>query len=211
MTVATVVPASDQPFTDQPFTDPPLTELHHRAIVAATERAEPIRRAARVASFNAWTSAILAALSAPFALFSVAGFLVFAVLAVVAWNEFRGRRQLLEFNPAGATTLGWNQLGLLGMIVVYCAWALYSNLWGGGSIEAQLRANPQLASTIESVQGFDAMFRTIVVALYGTVIALSVLFQGANALYYFSRRKYVEAYVRETPAWVIDLKRATKS
>ena len=92
---------------------------------------------------------------------------MFAALAVVAWNEFRGRRQLLEFNPAGATTLGWNQLGLLGMIVVYCLWALYSNLWGGGSIEAQLRANPQLASTIGSVQGFDAMFRTIVVALYG--------------------------------------------
>jgi hypothetical protein len=48
------------------------------------------------------------------------------------------------------------------------------------------------------------------VVLYGSVIALSALFQGANALYYFSRRKYVEAYVRDTPVWVVDLERATR-
>ena len=193
-----------------PTTDPPLDESHHRALAAATERAEPIRRAVRVATFNAWTTGILAVLSAPFALFSLAGFLVFAALAVVAWNEFRGRRRLLEYDPAGATILGWNQLGLLAMITVYCVWALYSNLWGSGSIEAQLRANPQLGPTINSIEGFDDLYRTIVVVLYGSVIVLSAIFQGANALYYFSRRKYVEAYVHETPAWVMDLQRATR-
>jgi hypothetical protein len=199
------------PATLVPTTDPPLDESHHRALAAATERAEPIRRAVRVATFNAWTTAILATLSAPFALFSLAGFLVFAALAVVAWNEFRGRRHLLKYDPAGATILGWNQLGLLAVITVYCVWALYSNLWGSGSIEAQLRDNPQLGPTINSIDGFDDLYRTIVVVLYGSVIALSALFQGANALYYFSRRKYVEAYVRDTPAWVIDLGRATRS
>jgi hypothetical protein len=192
-------------------TDPPLTEMHHRALAAATVRGQPIRRAARVASFNAWTTAIFAALSAPFAAFSLVGLLVFAVLTVVAWNEFRGRRRLLDFEPAGASILGWNQLGLLAMIVIYCVWALYSNLWGGGSIEAELRANPQLGAAIDSVQGFDKLYRSIVVVLYGSVIAISAVFQGANALYYFSRRKYVEKYVRETPAWVIDLKRATSA
>ena len=194
-----------------PVTDPPLTEMHHRALAAATERGKPIRRAGRVATFNAWTTAILAALSAPFAVFSLAGLLVFAALAAIAWNEFRGRRRLLELDPAGASILGRNQLGLLAMIIIYCMWALYSNLWGGGSIEAELRANPQLGAAIGSVQGFDELYRTIVVVLYGSVIALSAVFQGANALYYFSRRKYVARYVRETPAWVIDLKRATST
>ena len=46
-------------------------------------------------------------------------------------------------------------------------------------------------------------------ALYGSVIALSVIFQGGNALYYFTRRKHVEAYVAETPAWIRDLQSGT--
>ncbi len=195
--------------TPAPATDPPLTESHHQALAAAARRREPIQRAARVANFNAWTTAILAALSAPFALFSVSGFLVFAALAAIAWNEFRGRRQLLACDPQGATILGWNQVGLLAMITIYCIWALYSNLWGSGSIEAELRANPQLSATIGSMEGFSDLYRSIVVILYGSVIVLSTIFQGANALYYFSRRKYVEAYVKETPPWAIDLHRAT--
>jgi hypothetical protein len=136
---------------------------------------------------------------------------VFAALAVVAWNEFRGRRRLLDFDPAGASILGWNQLGLLGMITVYCAWALYSNLWGGDPIEAQLRANPELSAAFDSLDKVGDLVKPIVIAFYGTVIALSAAFQGATALYYFSRRKYVEQYVRETPAWVIDLQRATRT
>ena len=45
-------------------------------------------------------------------------------LSIVAYNEFRGRKRLLNFDPSAATMLGWNQLGLLAMIVVYCLWML---------------------------------------------------------------------------------------
>jgi hypothetical protein len=46
--------------------------------------------------------------------------------------------------------------------------------------------------------------------VYGTVIVLSIIFQGLTACYYFTRRKYVEAYVRETPQWVLDVQRMTR-
>lgn len=197
------------PATLLPVTDQPLTDAHQRELRAAAVRAEPIRRAARVANFNAWTSAILATLSAPFAPFSLVGAVVFVALALVAWNEFRGRRRLLDYDPAGPTILGWNQLGLLALITVYCAWALYTNLWGANSVTNQLHSHPELTSAVGSIDGLDALVRTMAIALYGTVIALSVVFQGATAAYYFSRRKYVEAYVRDTPAWVIDLHHAT--
>jgi hypothetical protein len=141
----------------------------------------------------------------------VSGFVIFVGLALVAWNEFRGRRQLQEFNPAGATILGWNQLGLLGLITAYCLWAIYSNLWGGESIEAQMRANPELAAAMGSLSNVGDLVKPIVLGFYGVVIALTAIFQGGNALYYFSRRKYVEKFVRETPAWVIDLQRVTGS
>ena len=52
-------------------------------------------------------------------------------------------------------------------------------------------------------------FKTIVVVLYGGVIALSVLFQGGNALYYFTRRRHVEDFVADTPEWVRDVLRST--
>lgn len=194
-----------------PSTDPPLSDLHHRELALAAQRSRPIQSAARVATFNAWTTAILAVLSAPFALFSLAGFVVFAGLALVAWNEFRGRRRLLEYDPAGVSILGWNQVGLLALISVYCLWAIYSNLWGSASIDAQLRANPQLSAAFGSLDGMSELVKPIVLAFYGTVIALTAIFQGGNALYYFTRRKYLETYVRETPAWVIDLQRATRT
>ena len=192
-------------------TDPPLSDTHHRALAAARDRAEPVRRAVRVASFNAWTTAILAGLSAPFAVFSVAGLAIFVGLGLVAWNEFRGRSRLEQYDPAGATILGWNQLGLLALITVYCLWAVYSNLWGSESIDAQLRANPELKAAFGSLDGMGQLIQPIVIAFYGLVIALSALFQGGNALYYFTRRKYVEKYLLETPEWVTDLLRATRS
>lgn len=193
-----------------PVTDPPLSELHHRALAAARKRGEPVLRAGRVATFNAWTTAVLAGLSAPFALFSLAGLVVFVGLSLVAWNEFRGRRRLLDYDPAGATILGWNQLGLLALITLYCVWAIYSNLWGSQSIDAQLNANPELRAAFGSLDGLGQLLKPIVLAFYGIVIALSALFQGGNALYYFTRRKYVAKYAEETPAWVIDLQRAAE-
>ena len=188
----------------------PLTPEHHHELMLAGERARPIRRAARVASFNAWATGILAALSVPFTLlfFSFSSLLVTAGLAVVAYNEFRGRRQLLAFDPAAAKTLGWNQLGLLGLIIVYCLWSIYTGLNDAGALAAELQSMPDLQASLGSTDQLDSLYRLIVVGLYGTVIVLSIVFQGLNALYYFTRRRHLEAYVRETPAWVIDLERA---
>jgi hypothetical protein len=57
----------------------------------------------------------------------------------------------------------------------------------------------------------DELYRLVLVAFYGTVVVLSIVFQGGTALYYGTRRKYIERYVAETPAWVRDLHRTTLS
>jgi hypothetical protein len=190
--------------------DGPLTQEHHRELALATERAKRIRKAARVANFNGWTVGIFAAASAPFALFSfsVAGLFVTAGLTLVAYNEFRGRKRLLRFDPSSATLLGWNQLGLLALIVVYCLWMLFTGLTGAGPFAAEMRADPDIAAAFGSLK-FDDLYKVLVVAVYGTVIVLTATFQGLNALYYFTRRKHLEAYLQETPDWVLDLQRAT--
>jgi archaellum biogenesis protein FlaJ (TadC family) len=72
-----------------------------------------------------------------------------------------------------------------------------------------LQATPELEAMLGSLDEFDGLYRTIIVAFYATVILVSAIFQGLNALYYFTRRKYVNAYLQETPAWVQEIERMT--
>ena len=199
MSVTTIATASDGP----------LTQEHHHELALATGRAKRIRKAARVAAFNGWVTGIFAAVSAPFALFSMAGFLVTVGLTLIAYNEFQGRKRLLQFDPSSSTLLGWNQVALLTLIIVYCLWMLLTGLTGAGPFAAEMEANPEIAAALGPLDEFDYLYKVLVVAVYGTVIVLSAIFQGLNALYYFTRRKHVEAYVQETPDWVLDVQRMT--
>jgi len=189
----------------------PLSQAQQHEVTVSHDRAQKIRRAAAVAGFNGWVTGILAACSAPFALFSLPGFLVAAGLTFVAYNEFKGRRRLLLFDRKAPAFLGWNQIGFLALIVSYCIWMLIVGLSGEGPFTAEMKAKPELSAAFDSVEDFDQYYRILVAAFYGTVIVLSVVFQGLNALYYFTRQKHVAAYVENTPDWVLDLHRLTSA
>ena len=191
--------------------DGPLTQSHRDEVTSAQDRARKIHKAAALAGFNGWTTGIIAICSAPFALFSLAGLVVTVGLSFVTYNEFRGRRQLLRFERNAATFLGWNQIGFLVLIVGYCLWMLFVGLTADAPFAAEMKANPQLIAALGSDVEFDQLYRLLVVAVYGAVIGLSAVFQGLNALYYFTREKYVEAYVQQTPNWVHDLQCLTSS
>ena len=208
MTIAAIplLPAGEQ------FGNTPLSPAHRRELSAARDRAKSIRKAARVAAFNGWSSAAIAALSAPFSIFSPVGAALTAGIAFVAFNEFRGRKRLLNFEPSGATLLGWNQLGLLTMIVAYCAWMMQgsASFLDTSALTAELKSVNELDSGLaEMVAGYQPMIEQAVRGFYLGVIGLSVLFQGGTALYYFSRRRLVEDFVAETPEWVREVQRGT--
>lgn len=209
MAVATAQTAPSEPPTPPPVGSTPPTHDQQRQLTEARRRGQKIQRAASVAAFNGWSIGIFAALSAPFALFSLAGFALAAGMAVVAYGEFAGRRGLLRFEPGAATRLGWNQLGLLGLIVTYSLWMTAAGLAGDGPFSAEFAATPELQDVLGSPEAFDQTYRLVLVGFYAVVVALSVAFQGGNAWYYFSRRRHVEAYVAETPAWVLDVQRLT--
>jgi hypothetical protein len=186
----------------------PLTADHRRELSAARDRARVIRKTARVASFNGWTTALIAAASAPFSFTSPVALILTVGLAIVAFNEFRGRKRLLNFEPSGATLLGWNQVAFLAMITAYCLWMLHSNLNDAGAVSDELKGYADLDATLGTSGGFAALYKQIVVIFYGGVIGLSALFQGGTAAYYFRRRRAIEDFVAETPAWVRDVQRA---
>jgi len=187
--------------------DAPLSAQERRELDASREDVKKIQSAAKVAAFNGWSTGAVALLSAPFALWSTTSLIMTLGLAIVSFNEFHGRRRLLRFDPSAARLLGWNQLFLLAMVVGYCAWMLYAGLAGDGSFEAQLQAQPELRQALGSLDDVEGLYEGVVVALYGSIIVASILFQGLNALYYFTRRKYVEAYVRQTPEWLLEVQR----
>jgi hypothetical protein len=194
--------------TVAPLSPDPLSPAHYQELALAKLRAKPVRKAARVANFNGWTSGILAVVSAPFAPFSVAAVLMTAVLAAVAYNELRGRKRLLNFEPSATYRLGWNQVGLLSAIVVYCLGMIWTSLTGPSPLAAELQANPELGDVFGSPGELDTLYQNVALAFYGSVIALTLVFQGLNAVYYFTRRKYVETCVQDTPAWALTLLRA---
>jgi hypothetical protein len=187
----------------------PLTADHRRELSTARDRSRVILKTARVAAFNGWTTAIIAAASAPFSFTSPVALALTVGLAFVAFNEFRGRKRLLNFEPSGASLLGWNQILFLAMITVYCLWMLYTNLNDAGAVNDELKGYVDLDAALGSSGGFASLYKQIVGIFYGGVIGLSALFQGGTAFYYFSRRRHVEEFIAETPAWVRDVQRNT--
>lgn len=187
----------------------PLSEFQQQEVAAAHNRAKKIRKAAAVAGFNGWATGILAVCSLPFAFSSLSSFLVAVGLSVVAYNEFRGRQRLLQFDKSAPALLGWNQIGLLALIVIYCVWMLAAGLASDGPFTAELQANPELGEALGSVEGLDEAYQLILVAVYVGIIALSIVFQGLNAFYYFSRSKHLTAYLQDTADWVLNLQRLT--
>jgi hypothetical protein len=184
--------------------DPPLSAEH---LAAAKPRLNKARAAARVATFNGWTIGVFAALSWPFAFFSVEGVLLALGLSIVAYLEFHGRRRLRQFDPSAATLLGWNQVGLLMLISVYCLWQLWAAFNSPGPFATEMKAQPELGEVLGSAEELDSLYRSIAVAFYGVVSLLTLIFQGLNAIYYFTRRKHIVALLQDTPAWVLDLER----
>lgn len=183
----------------------PLLPAQQQELLTASRRAKKIYRAANIAAFNAWSVVMVAALSLPLAIFDPPSLVVTIALGVVGYNEFRGRDRLRRFDPGAAHLLGWNQVALLALLIGYSLWCIGVALLGANPYEAELRAIPELQSS--ALGSIGQLYIAITVAVYGGVILGTLVIQGLNAWYYFSRRKHVQEYLAATPAWIIELQR----
>ena len=182
--------------------DDPLAPHHRQQLAAARINRRRIERAAVVARLSAWTTAVLAAVTLMGTLFSVTALILGAALAVVAYHEFKGLGLLRQLDGKAMTVLGYNQLGLGLIVVIYSLWNIWAAWMGPSPIPEDLRQNQELARMFGSI---DELHRVIAVIFYGTIIALSVVAQGLMARYYFSRARYLQTFLRRTPRWIVDL------
>ncbi len=178
----------------------PLSPQQQEELALATDGSKKILAAAKVATFNGWTLGVLGVLSILFGLFSLTGFIVGVFLVIVARNEFRGRALIRQFEPRGALLLAKNQIGLIGIVIAYCLWSMYTTV-----------ANPSgQTAELEELAGLPSGLVTeLTLMVYGVVIVLTLLFQGLNARYYFVRSQQLKDYLERTPEWIVDMQRIT--
>lgn len=173
----------------------PPTAAAPRPALAMSVALRKIRRAAFVAAFNGWTIGACMAISLIVTIysFSVVGLLISAALAIVTVVEFRGRRRLLQFDPAACAMLGWNQFAFMSVIVAYCGWRLWE-------VYRQPELPIEYPGPFVSRADWDLVVELlgpILMITYIAIIVATILAQGGNAIYYFTRRRYVLAHLSE--------------
>ena len=187
----------------------PLNESDFLVVRQAAVR----RKAVRAAAHTSLVSAVITMGIGVLALVLSAlwgdwgGALVAMGVCTVGAVEYLGHRRMRRADPAAARMLGWNQLAFLGLIFLYCLVQMltYSTDQAKAAalspeVRSQLEAVPNMEKDID--QMIERWAPLVTYGLYGLIMLLSLGCQGGMALYYFTRRRRVEAFTRQTAAWV---------
>ncbi len=178
-----------------------LTPEQLGAIGLARHQGRKIGRAASVATFSGWSMACFAGLTLLSGLFSLPALLLGIGMSVIAYIELRGARRLRRFDLGAPRQLGLNQIALGVLLFGYGLWGLLNALFGPSPYEQYLAAGGQMAEVIAPIEHLN---RAIGVLFYALVILCGVFAPAGAAVYYFSRRRHLVAYLKNTPQWVID-------
>ena len=187
----------------------PIGEGELALIREAVVRRRKVKSAAGVARSSAVVTLVIGFLALPFVVISpsLSGVVVVAGVIAVGAREWMGYGKMRRAEAGAAGHLGWNQVALVGVITFYCLLEMASfspaevkTAALSPEVRTQLAALPGMAAEIDKM--IETWAPYLVYGFYSLLIVLSVGFQGGLALYYFSRRKHVEAFNRETPEWV---------
>ena len=188
---------------DTSASNSPLSPLQYAQIGEAQVRCKRVRRATVVAAIDAWTSAIFAVGSLAMSIFSPMGILVGIGFCAVGFNSFRGLWLLKRMDLRGPRVLAVNQLLLAALVTAYSVYSMWDAIHNPGAGDPMLN-DPTVKQALGDLQ---PLMLKLTLAVYGLMIVGTIVMQGLTAWYYASRRKYLAAYLNETPAWVIELQK----
>jgi hypothetical protein len=187
----------------------PLDESQFALVQEAARTYKPIKKAARTALGSAITTLVIGAVAVPFSLVwpSFSGIFITVGVCAVGVVEFLGYQKLVKADPSAARFLAMNQLAFLGLITIYCLIQMLTFSTAevkaaamSPEFRAQLNAMPEMTREVDSM--IEQWGPMVTYGFYSLVIILSVLFQGGLAYYYYTRRKFLDAFQREVPPWV---------
>jgi hypothetical protein len=191
-----------------PAQSEPLSKAHFEMVRDAVNRRKIVRRAVRVAKSSAVVTLIIGipALITTIFMPSWQSYLVSAGLCVIGIIEYRLSGRLRRADTKATRCLGINQLALLALITFYCVAQMVSfssqdlkDAIMSPDFRSQLSALPDMQKYTDQA---DRLAPMIAYGFYSLVIVLSCFFQGGLAGYYFTRRKHIETFNRQTPPWI---------
>jgi hypothetical protein len=166
-----------------------------------------LRRMCAYAAFDGWSLVVLGLLSVFCGGYgSATGLLLSFTLVGTGAFEVRSVRRLRRLDPAAIRRLANNQLVLAGALIFYAVAGLVQSRSGGGGV---LSGDIEQALAQAGAAGSDAtdQISSLMTILYSGLIAFALLVQGGTARYYFSRGKYLQAYIEATPQWIQQMQR----
>jgi len=187
----------------------PIGEREWGLLREAAVRRHKVKRAAGTARSSAIVTLAIGLAALLFVLVSpsFSGLVVVAGILVVGVREWKGYGKMRRAEAGAAPYLGWNQVALVGVITFYCLFQMATfsleevkSAAISPEARAQLAAMPGMAADIDRM--IERWAPYAVYGFYSLLILVRALAQGAMALYYFSRRKALETFNRQTPEWV---------
>ncbi|MEL6740250.1 MAG: hypothetical protein AAFP26_06310 [Planctomycetota bacterium] len=185
----------------------PLTPEDVRTLERAVLLGAPLRKAERFASLSGWSTLLIGLLALPFSLGSAPVLALSLVLIATGFHELALRKRLARLDPGAPRWLALNQAILGGAIIAYAISKLLAD--PPALAEAALPAGSSLAAEPQIARVFDQaeQLTTLVhLAIYGALIAGTLLFQGWGVLSYLVRGARVRSLLRTAPPWVVDLR-----
>ncbi|HEV8604208.1 MAG TPA: hypothetical protein VGQ99_02505 [Tepidisphaeraceae bacterium] len=178
-----------------------LSAQQLRELADARVAGKYVRRAVAVATFDGWALAVFAIANCACGLADLSSMIIGLALGAMAYVEVRGASQLRRLDETAPRRLGINQILLGTLLAVYAIWHIYKELHGPSPYAVLSQTDAKVGKR------FEDMFRSLNVAVYGCLIMFAILAQGGAALYYFTREKYMKAYRKRTPAWILQMQR----
>jgi hypothetical protein len=184
-----------------------FTSEHIAQIAIARKSSAKIRRACSVAKFSGVTTAVFAALTIVFSLTSLTGLLLGMGMAIVSIFEFRGVSEFTRLDPTAPKRLAINQIAFATMLILYSAVSYWNYVHSPEQLSAVV-SDRQVADMIDE---FKPLINSIMAAVYIGVAIAALIGPGLTAVYYYSRKRYIEDYIANTPQWIQDLQKAGMS
>lgn len=184
----------------------PLSQQNMQELAVARAGGKKVRRAIRVALFDGWTLAFFACLTVLFSIGSLPSMMIGVVLGGIAAIELYGASRLRKLDSSACKILGFNQLALAALIIIYALSQLIPMMMGHSALPAEVTSDPATAQLLDS-GGYTQIINTVYMGYYAILIAIAICSMGGLSLYYFTRIKHIRSYLQQTPPWIIDMQR----
>lgn len=214
-TPAQPVPQNDVQCDENGFPTSPLRDQEDLWFVQAAALYKPLSKCvgtARTSGMFLIVGGILTVLAGALSV-DVVSVVVGVVVTVLGTMERSAGKDLAQAKRSAPLRLAFNQVMVL-VLVVVSSWMWVQSVENPKAAQAQERAVSEaeleqmpaaMQSTVRKLVELQNNPRDMAFMMFTVVVALSVLFQGGMAVYYFTRRRKVREFHDELPPWVSEI------